>query len=300
MNEFNVKETMEQIHISEQMQEEIIMDVINRQMGNRKNKARSWRKIAVSAAVVTLTAGIVSLPVRAVVNNIVKERMESMPQEEVQAINDMVQEQRNAEADGFSREYSDEEKERSKVLWQEYKNGTFPDKVIVEVDDAEDVTEGMLCYIRSTGVFNLPDQEMTDEEILEIIDFQHKMSYAVSQGTAAQEARAEMQAEENQWREKIQAAGGISEEEAVEIATKQMQTELGARAEGKDILRYEDGSVAVIILDISERTDYEHKGDVAYFVHFYNSEDRSFYECTIDAVDGSILYIDTNEPMPEE
>ena len=91
MIEFNVRETMEQIHISEQMQEEIIMDVINRQMRNGKNKARSWKKIAVSAVVVTLTAGIVSLPVRAVVNNIVKERMESMPQEEVQAINDMVQ-----------------------------------------------------------------------------------------------------------------------------------------------------------------------------------------------------------------
>ena len=299
MNEFNVKETMEQIHISEQMQEEIIMDVINRQMRNGKNKTRSWRKIAVSAAVVTLTAGIVSLPVRAVVNNIVKEHMESISQEEVQAINDMVQEQRNAEADGFSREYSDEEKERSKVLWQEYNNGTFPDKVIVEVDDANDVTEGMLCYIRSTGVFNLPDQEMTDEELLEIIDFQHKMSYAVSQGTAAQEARAEMQAQEKQWQEKIQAEGGISEEEAIEIATVQMAAELGERAEGKEILKYEDGSVAVIKLDISEQTNYEHKGDVAYMVHFYNPEDRSFYECTIDAVDGNILYIDTNEPMPE-
>ena len=300
MNGLNVKETMEQIHISEQMQEEIIMDVINRQMGNRKSKTRSWRKIVASAAVVALTAGIISIPVRAVVNNIVRERMESISQEEVLAINDMVQEQRNAEADGFSREYSDEEKERSKVLWQEYKNGTFPDKVIVEVDDAEDVTKGMLCYIRSTGVFTLPDREMTDEEILEIIDFQHKMSYAVSQSPAAQEARAEMQAEEKQWQEKIQAAGGISEEEAIEIATKQMQAELGERAEEKEILRYQDGSVAVIKIDISENTEYKHKGDVAYMVHFYNPEDRSFYECTIDAVDGSILYINTNESMGEE
>ena len=300
MNGLNVKETMKQIHISEEMQEEIIMNVISRQTGNGKNKTRSWKKIVASAAAVILTMGIVSLPVQAVVKNIVLARMESFPQEEVQAINDMVQEERNAEADGFSREYSDEERERSQVLWQEYKNGRFPDGAIVQVADADAVTEGMLCYIRSTGVFNLPDQEMTDEEILEIIDFQHKMSYAVSQGPAAQEARAEMQAEEKQWQEKIQAAGGISEEEAIEIATKQMQTDLGARSEGKEILKYEDGSVAVIKLDISERTNYEHKSDVAYMVHFYNPEDRSFYECTIDAVDGSILYINTNEPMAEE
>ena len=299
MNGLNVKETMEQIHISEEMQEEIIMNVKNR-MENGKNKTRNWKKIAVSAAVVALTAGIVSIPVQAVVKNIVLARMESIPQEEVQAINDMVQEERNAEADGFSREYSDEERERSQVLWQEYENGRFPDGAIVQVADAEDVTEGMFCYIRSTGVFHLPDQEMTDEEILEIIDFQHKMSYAVSQGPAAQEARAEMQAEENEWRERIQAAGGISEEEAIEIATRQMETEIGARAEGKEILRYEDGSVAVIKIDISEQTNYEHEGDVAYIVHFYNPEDHSLYECTIDAVDGSILYINTNEPMPEE
>ena len=128
---------------------------------------------------------------------------------------------------------------------------------------------------------------MTDEEMLEIIDFQHKMSYAVSQSTAAQEARAEMQAEENQLREGIQAAGGISEEEAIEIATKRMEDELGERAEGKEILKYQDGSTAVLILDISEEAGYKHKGDLAYYVIF--TDDHSTYYCTIDAVDGSVL-----------
>ncbi len=99
------------------------------------------------------------------------------------------------------------------------------------MDNAEDAPEGTLCYIRSTGVFNLPTQEMTDEEILEIIGFQHKMSYAVSQGTAAQEARAQMQAEKNQLQEKIQAAGGISEKEAIGLARKAMETDIGERSE---------------------------------------------------------------------
>ena len=262
---------------------------------------RTWngRRMAAAAAAFVLMAGVVSFPVRALVTSVVKERMESISKEEVQEINDMVQ-SKPTEADEFSREYSDSEKERDKAFWQAYKDGKFPENVIVQVDNAEDVPEGTLCYIRSTGVFNLPDREMTDEEILEIIDFQHKMSYAVSQTPAAQETRAEMQEKEKQWREEIQAAGGISEEEAIEIAAKQMETEIGERAEGKDILRYEDGSAAVIKIDISEQTDYEHKGDVAYLVHFYNPEDHSLYECAIDAVDGSILYINTNEPIPEE
>lgn len=56
-------------------------------------------------------------------------------------------------------------------------------------------------------------------------------------------------------REKIQAVGGIRAEEAIEIATKQMEAELGESAAGKEILKYEDGSVAVMIQDISEQAD---------------------------------------------
>ncbi|MCM1268364.1 MAG: PepSY domain-containing protein [Bacteroidales bacterium] len=265
---------------------------IQKQTENETKNTGIWNRgrIATAAATFVLVAGVVAFPVRAFVTSVVKERMESIPNEEVQEINDMVQ-SKPTEADVFSREYSDAEKERNKELWQEYKDGKFPENVIAQVDNAEDAPEGTLCYIRSTGVFNLPAQEMTDEEILEIIDFQHKMSYAVSQGTAAQEARAEKQAEEKQWREKIQALGGISEEEAIEIATKQMSDELGERAEGKEILKYEDGSVAVIKLDISEQTDYEHEGDVAYLVIFSNpnENDHSTYYCMIDAVNGSIL-----------
>lgn len=258
--------------------------------GNTNTRTWSWRRMATATAAFVLVTGIVSFPVRAFVTSVVRERMESIPKEEVQEINNMVQ-SKPAEADEFSREYSDSEKERSKTLWQAYKGGKFPENVIAQVDNAEDAPEGTLCYIRSTGVFNLPAQEMTDEEILEIIDFQHKMSYAVSQSPAAQEARAQMQTEKNQLRERIQVAGGISEEEAIEIATKRMEDELGERAEGKEILRYEDGSAAVIIQDISEQTDYEHKGDIAYLVIFSNSDENnhSTYYCMIDAVDGSIL-----------
>ncbi|MDE5698903.1 MAG: PepSY domain-containing protein [Lachnospiraceae bacterium] len=301
MDGYDVKKAMDQVHISSEMQEEIIIHIQKKmENGNKNMKTWNWRRIATAAAVFVLVTGIVSFPVRAYVTSIVRDRMERIPKEEVQEINSMVQ-SKPTEADEFSREYSDSEKERNKALWQAYKGGQFPENVIAQVDNAEDAPEGTLCYIRSTGVFNLPPQEMTDEEILEIIDFQHMMSYAVSQGTAAQEAIAEKQAKEDQWRERIQAAGGISEEDAIEIATRQMQADLGERAEGKEILRYQDGSEAVLKIDLSDQTSYEHKGDMAYLVHFSNPGDHSlYYECTIDAVDGSILNIRTNETIPEE
>ena len=130
---------------------------------------------------------------------------------------------------------------------------------------------------------------MTDEEILEIIDFQYMMNYVLSQSPAAQEERARVQAEKEQW-ERIEAGDGISEEEAIEIAVKQMEAELGEGAEGKEIARRKDGSVVVLLLDISGETGYEHKGDMAYLVGFSNPVDHSSYTCTIDAVDGSILH----------
>ena len=56
-------------------------------------------------------------------------------------------------------------------------------------------------------------------------------------------------------------------------------------------MKYNDGSAAVIIQDISEQTDYEHKGDIAYLIIFSNPDENnhSTYYCMIDAVDGSIL-----------
>lgn len=258
----------------------------------------NYRRVA-AAAVFVLVAGIAGFPVRALVTGLIRERMENLlSQEEVQEMNDMVQAQRT-EAAGFSRGYSLSEYERLRMFWKAYDGGKFPESVIAQVDNAEDATEEMLCYIRSTGVYNLPDREMTDEEILEIIDFQQMMSYAVSQSPAAQEARAHTQAVKEQW-ERIEAGGGISEEEAIEIATKQMEAEMEERAEGKEILRYDDGSVAVVKTDISWRTDYEHTRDVAYIVQFGNREDHSSYDCTIDAVDGSILHIEINEPTSKE
>ena len=288
MSEFNVKDAMEHIHITYEMQEEIIMNVTDKVESGKRNK-RNWKKIAASAAVIALAAGMVSVPVKALVQDYVRERMENIPQEEVQDIEHMIQAQ-ETEADGFSRAYTDEENERSKELWQLYDDGFFPEETIQQVDSAEEVIEGTLCYIRDTGVFNLPDREMTDEELLEIIDFQHKMMYAIEQSAAAQEARAEYLAEEDRLREIVEAAGGLSEEEAIEIVRAHLEEVLGEEMEELELTTDIYGCGA-FISDISNQTYFEHEGDVAYIVDFSNPNEHYGYTYTIDAVDGSILYI---------
>lgn len=259
---------------------------IQSRMKKGKHKTRNWKKMVTIAATFALTVGIVSIPVQAIVKSVVKERMESIPVEKVRDINDMVQGQA-ALADGFSREYSDEEKGRKQELWQAYKDGKFPENVIEQVENEEAVTEEMLCYIRSTGVFNLPDREMTDEEILEIIDFQHKMSYAVTQSTVSQDARAEYQAEEARLEKIVQDVGGISGEDAIEIARKQLASDLGEKAEKLELMTDNSGS-GVTLVDISG--EIESKAGVAYDVGFGDPNGHTFtYGYIIDVVDGNIL-----------
>lgn len=295
MNGFKVKEAMEQVHISPKMQKEIIMNIQN----NRKNETKrawNWKKAGTFAAAFVLTIGAVSFPVGAFVSNVLKERMEDIPREEIQEIGDMVQGQAVA-ADGFSREYSDTEKERSKALWQDYENGKFPEKDIAQADTAKEASEGTLCYIKDTSVFNLPAQEMTDEEMLEIIDFQHKMEYALTQSSAvSEEEKAKYKAEEARLEKIVQDAGGITGEEAVEIGKKQLKADLGEKGEKLELMTDRSGSGAQL-MDISEDEEMKSKAGVIYDVGFGDPENHSTYGYIIDAVDGSIL--DTWEYTPE-
>jgi len=197
---------------------------------------------------------------------------------------------------GMMRAYSDKEKERMAELRQSYQNETAkPEKMIQEVDSAEDVTEGMLCYIVSTGEYYLPDRELTDEELLEIIDCNFRIALNTNHKTQAEwdeitlKERAELEA-------KVQAAGGISEEKAVEIAQKALETDLGEKAKELKLcinVTY-DWSSDLCVADWSEIKEKD-KGALAYCVVFNNADkvteidDLLNYNCTVNAVDGSIL-----------
>lgn len=198
---------------------------------------------------------------------------------------------------GAMRAYSDTEKGRMAALQQSYQSETAkPEKMIREVDSAEDVTEGTLCYIISTGEYHLPDRELTDEELLEIIDCNFRIALNTNHKTQAEwdeitlKERAELEA-------KVQAAGGISEEEAVEIAKKAMETDLGEKA--KELKLGVDEkfgwSSDLCVADWSEIKEKD-KGALAYSIGFGNMIDAETeieewlnYVCVVNAVDGSIL-----------
>ena len=197
---------------------------------------------------------------------------------------------------GIMRAYTEKKKERMAGLQQSYQNETAkPEQMIQEVDSAEDVTEGTLCYIVSTGEYYLPDRELTDEELLEIIDCNFRISLNTNRKTQA-EYEAEDRAKRAELEAKVKAAGGISEEKAVEIAQKAMETDLGEKA--KELKLYINKTYGwssdLCVADWSEIKEKD-KGALAYSVGFNNVKegmeiDNSLnYWCTVNAVDGSIL-----------
>ena len=278
MNRLKLKETMDQIHMKEEMQKEIIMKV-KRQTDRRAFGKKRLHQAAAAAAAFVLIAGAV-IPSQAAIRYFVKDRLENIPKQELEAVNQMVQGQNNTEADSFSRDYSNEEIKRMQQLQEAYQNGRFPQQTITFTDSVGQIPDDSLSYDPDTGFLYLPDRTLTDEELLQIIDFNYTRDYAVSQGTAAQEARKEWEEKEEGLKAKVQKEGWITEKEALQAAEVYLQTEFGLSAEGM---------IADVFLDEPKT------GLFIYHVSYQTEDDISIYAYGIDlnAEDGSL--VDTSD-----
>lgn len=112
-------------------------------------------------------------------SNYVRERMQAMTESE---ISDMISDLQNSPAniDSYSREFSEEEEERLEKLLPEYQTmGRFPEDDLKVVESQEMITADMLAFVAEDSKFILPERALTDEELLQIIDFRCKRDYSL-------------------------------------------------------------------------------------------------------------------------
>lgn len=215
--------------------------------------------------------------------------------------------EQSEETGSIMRAYSDREQERMKELQESYQNETAkPEKMIQEVDSAEAVTKGTLCYIISTGQFYLPDRELTDEELLEIIDCNFRIAINANGWTQDKVDEANLK-DRAALEEKVKAADGISQEEAIEIARKAMETDLGEKSKGLKLVAADERyGWKAYLWDITDWDEYKDKGDIGWFVQFSNVEeaevweDMFSYDCMVNALDGSICGANSLQGGPED
>lgn len=283
MNIMDLKNAVNGIGFEEEKQRQLILEI-----GAKKKTHGYMRALRPAAAVIVciVAVGILSVPVRAVVNSLVQERMESLQEEEVARISNQIQEQQT-EANSFTREYTEGEKERRGELYAKYLDGLFPTGELTLVDSEEEAKEHEFCFLTTTGVFYLPaNRELTDEEILQKIDFERKQDYALQEQNAEEIARRKA-AEKEQIKEVV-ASGGITEEQAVETATGYLQQVFGLDGSGMELNHYYNESAVEPVIDAN-----------TYCVNWSDYGNYRYYYFHIDALDGTLRSLSYSHDIQE-
>ena len=128
--------------------------------------------------------------------------------------------------------------------------------------------------------FYLPDRELTEEEMLQIIDFYAKRDYALAEQHKEEHTDeiAKQKEKEEQKKAKAIENGGIMEEEAVEIAKEWLRKIYDITEEGLEIDYFFSDDVP-----IAGKTEIYH-------VNWRDFSGRQNYSFYIDAKDGSLVY----------
>lgn len=144
---------------------------------NQTVRHYGFRRIVIPAAACLLLASVT-----VTASGLYRARMESMNHEKLETYFSGLQEA-DVAADSYSRPLTDGEKNRLEELRQVYlEEGYFPKKELALLDSPEKYKKGVAFYAaRST--FFLPEEEMTDEELLELIDFREKRDYSLAKIT---------------------------------------------------------------------------------------------------------------------
>ncbi len=190
-----------------------------------------------------------------------QQRMEAMDQTEMEAYVKSVQ-GADAQADHYSRDLTAAEQQRIKLLDKEYKlYGKFPESELKKVDKKRDVLPDRLCFVHATSTFYFPDRKMTDEELLELIDFYNKREYSIYANANAMET------------EQFQAVCKVTQEEAVQIGVDRIKDLFGV-----DVSGYE---TEVELLDNEDR-------EKKYYIH-YKDDNKIGYKMLINS-DNGVFY----------
>jgi hypothetical protein len=152
-----------------------VVDVLDSLPSKQRIYKMNIRKAAVLAA-----AMIMLLSVTATASvGILRERMEAINREKLEEYFVQIS-ARKIPNDNYNRYFSDSEKQRMEQLKEEYETkGRFPEGEIALIEQPGQYKGKNVSYYPETGTFFFPEKEMSDEELLQIIDFRNKRDYSL-------------------------------------------------------------------------------------------------------------------------
>lgn len=245
------------------------------QTGQSQRKINFYGKLAVACACVCIIT-MSGVGVHAAINY-VNQRMEQVTDgEKEQFISDVNESQ--ASADSYSRPLTDVEKSRLDELKEEYESkGVYPEESILEIKDSSQIDLSRICFEPDTSTFYLPERELTDEDILELIDFYNIRDNVLS----GQKTEAAYD---------MTGVDEITEEEAKSIAKDLLQKLYDA-----------DTDNMKVEVDYQQGTDGEEAFSTDY-LYFTDEETGEQYEVSVDlqnAKAGSVAKIAAESPYED-
>lgn len=175
-----------------------LLEDINGAQENSKKKPRMYFPSKAGFAACALGAALlIGIPVAAKVNSVVTQRMQEMSKKEYKEIEEAndyknMTRKHDTEALVFGRKLSAEENKSFNKLWVKYEQeGLFPEgelRIVDKLEGDEEITSPV--YETWNREIFLPERALTDEELLQIIDFEHKSMYIVENSDGAKKERA--------------------------------------------------------------------------------------------------------------
>lgn len=155
--------------------EERVNDILVSLPKQHKIFKMTWKKSVILAAALI---AMFSITVTAAVN-VVRQRMEEMNEREIEEyFSGLYRNQIGVY--NYSRPYTDAEKKRLEELGVSYQEeGLFPESVLTMISAPEKYKGKGVAFYDDTATFFLPEKEMNDEELLQIIDFMCKCDYSL-------------------------------------------------------------------------------------------------------------------------
>lgn len=177
ISEKALKDAVENMKLDENAKTRIQREC--RRYKSRERRHFSFRKWQVAAVLSMLLLLLFCFPAAAELRKSLQTWLDNVTGKEVQEIYDTVQ-QAQAEASSSSREMTWDEKLRKDQLHVLYKKGElYPEAEAILLQPGQEPEPGRVCFDPRAVVWYLPAEPLSDEDLLEIIDYQYKESYSL-------------------------------------------------------------------------------------------------------------------------
>lgn len=269
---------------SEDMEKKVnvLLEELTGRQGNDKQYT-IYRKVAI-ACMAVIVVGILVKPAAAAVNYVAK-RMQQIPETTQEKLYEEQQNAQGDEAIRYSRALSEQEQQRYDQLFAEYeKNGKTPEKELF-TEDTYSGTKDYPVYTTKDRRLWLPERDLTDEEMLQIIDYYHVVDYSLQNENQKKQALTEETSTE---------VTGSDKEIVQQQAITLLETTFGVDAESfkievsSDVQRQEDEELYVVDFLQEDHLMYEiyfQKQDLKQVSINIADPDKDYYEKSAKVTD---------------